>query len=70
MHEHKECEHELKYCKVCKVVYCELCNKQWYSYEVTVSTPFIVSPYITYDNGGTDLYPIDVTPKITCIHNS
>ncbi len=30
MHEHKVCEHELKYCSICKVVYCEKCGKQWY----------------------------------------
>jgi len=32
-HEHKECEHKrLAYCKVCKVVYCEDCSKEWADY--------------------------------------
>lgn len=29
MHEHTQCEHELKYCKICDTVYCEKCNKEW-----------------------------------------
>jgi hypothetical protein len=29
MHEHAECEHELKYCKQCDIVYCEKCSKEW-----------------------------------------
>ena len=29
MHEHCDCEHELKYCKVCDTVYCKLCHKEW-----------------------------------------
>ncbi len=29
MHEHKECEHEHKYCSKCDVVYCEKCGKEW-----------------------------------------
>ena len=35
MHEHNECEHEIKYCKVCNICYCEKCNKQWFSYSMT-----------------------------------
>lgn len=37
MHEHKECEHELKFCSKCNVVYCELCNSEWRK-PVTYST--------------------------------
>ena len=29
MHEHNNCEHELKYCRVCDVVYCEKCRREW-----------------------------------------
>ena len=29
MHEHNDCKHNLKYCKVCDVVYCEKCNSEW-----------------------------------------
>ena len=25
----KDCEHSLAYCKVCDVVYCPKCNKEW-----------------------------------------
>jgi hypothetical protein len=28
-HNHSECEHELKYCKQCKIVYCSKCEKEW-----------------------------------------
>lgn len=39
MHEHKECEHEIKYCKICDVCYCEKCNKQWSTYKVFYNQP-------------------------------
>lgn len=39
MHEHIQCEHEIKYCRVCDVCYCEKCKKQWYSYNITY-TPY------------------------------
>lgn len=29
MHNHDTCKHELKYCKICDVCYCEKCNKEW-----------------------------------------
>ena len=29
MHEHEECEHELKYCSHCDVVYCVKCEREW-----------------------------------------
>ena len=31
MHEHSYigCEHELKHCKHCDVVYCEKCQREW-----------------------------------------
>jgi len=36
MHIHSKCNHELKYCEQCDIVYCEKCNKEWkkeiYSY--------------------------------------
>jgi hypothetical protein len=49
MHEHIQCEHEIKYCKVCDVCYCEKCSKQWHSYNITT-----YSPYITYGDGTID----------------
>jgi len=42
-HEHKECEHKrLAYCKVCKVVYCEDCSREWSDY------PSFVYPNTTW----------------------
>lgn len=29
MHEHKQCEHEFKYCFQCDAVYCEKCGNEW-----------------------------------------
>ena len=54
MHEHDRCEHELKYCKICDVVYCEKCYKEWIMKITYVNYPTVyvgtnVSPYtITY----------------------
>lgn len=28
-HEHIECDHEVAYCKKCKLVYCKKCGKEW-----------------------------------------
>lgn len=42
MHEHNECNHNLKYCSVCDVVYCTTCNREWRAYR------FWGEPYITY----------------------
>lgn len=48
MHEHNECEHELKYCKKCDVVYCTKCKREWndhvpnykYSWYVSTTMPY------------------------------
>jgi hypothetical protein len=29
MNEHDKCEHVLQYCKICDIVYCDKCNKEW-----------------------------------------
>lgn len=29
MHNHSKCEHSLKFCKDCDVVYCETCKEEW-----------------------------------------
>ncbi len=70
MHEHKECEHELKYCSKCNVVYCEICNKEWYSYSITVSSPYTATWYNTQTISDKTTNPVNVTPVITCTHNS
>lgn len=46
MHEHNECEHELKYCKKCDVVYCEKCGREWNTFRYNITSPFTV----TYPN--------------------
>ena len=28
-HEHCGCNHNLKHCRVCNVVYCTICGKEW-----------------------------------------
>jgi hypothetical protein len=71
MHEHYECEHEIKYCSKCDVCYCTKCHKEWIFYHPYVypqTYPFT----ITYANG-TQTYLtgdkiIDTTPVITCNH--
>lgn len=35
-HEHIDCEHELAYCRECKVVYCKKCKEEWKSKEKIV----------------------------------
>lgn len=56
MHKHKVCEHEIKYCNICDVAYCEKCGKQWYSntYYISYTPPTTYvgtseAPKITYD---------------------
>lgn len=29
MHEHNNCNHKLEYCRVCDVVYCSKCSREW-----------------------------------------
>lgn len=29
MHDHKKCEHQLKFCEHCNIVYCDKCNEEW-----------------------------------------
>ena len=43
MHEHDVCEHELKYCKICDVVYCENCKKEWKYYIAWYNQPYKVT---------------------------
>lgn len=50
MHEHTQCEHEIKYCNVCDVCYCDKCGKQWSNFHIsyTPSTTWIpadANPY-------------------------
>ena len=53
-HEHC-CKHEnLKYCQVCKLVYCKGCNKEWRDWGWTYTNPWIhTSPTINPSHTGT-----------------
>jgi len=44
MHEHDECEHELRYCKKCDVVYCIKCKREWYGHQSYVY-PYVYPTY-------------------------
>ena len=39
MHNHDKCKHELKYCDICDVVYCEKCKKEWHKNTLTITSP-------------------------------
>ncbi len=43
-HDHTECDHQLKYCTVCKVPYCTVCGKEWHNYNYS----WAYQPYTTY----------------------
>lgn len=36
-HVHVECEHQIKFCKKCDVVWCSECSKEW-TYGATVTS--------------------------------
>lgn len=49
MHNHFEiCEHELKICTVCNVVYCPKCRNEWVQKTVMY---YYTYPQITYTDG-------------------
>lgn len=45
MHKHNHCNHELKYCDHCDVVYCTKCSREWGN---KVTYTFSTSPWIWY----------------------
>ena len=49
-HNHCTCEHKLKYCEHCDIVYCEKCKKEW---KKEVSNFTWTAPNI----GGTGTWP-------------
>ena len=53
MHDHCECEHELKYCKKCDVVYCQKCGREWGKWKPWDPnyTTTVYRYTITYPNG-------------------
>lgn len=48
MHEHNECEHNLKYCSKCNVVYCTKCKREWGGHQHNY-WPYYYPNTITYD---------------------
>lgn len=50
-HEHKECKHELEYCKHCDIVFCKKCGKEWkYNFaNLTFTTPSNITNLIPYN---------------------
>lgn len=68
MHQHDHCQHELKLCNQCGIVYCVKCGKEWgttwaqddYTYIPFYPTyPYPYTPYIPQTG---DFWP---TPPIT-----
>lgn len=57
MHEHNDCQHELKYCEHCDVVYCKKCKREWgktqyvYTYPWWNWQPSSSEPYKVTCNG-------------------
>lgn len=37
MHEHNECDHDLKYCAKCDVVYCAKCKREWSGHQHSIA---------------------------------
>ncbi len=64
MHEHKQCqcEHELKYCSNCDMVYCTKCEKEW-KYNYYYYTWYNHTYPIAYYNSA------EQPPIITCSHH-
>ena len=68
MHKHNcGCEHDLKYCGHCDVVYCSKCGKEWKQY-------FYYYSYYPYTTTiGTGIMPltntVDSTSLMACSHH-
>lgn len=47
MHKHNEliCQHELKYCKPCDIVFCEKCKSEWSAKHLNLSDYFKPTKY-------------------------
>jgi len=54
MHDHTSCEHKLKFCEKCDMVFCEVCKEEWKKEKVGLTSPqFIPAP---------NPYPYNTTP--------
>jgi len=70
LHTHHEhcCEHEqVKYCKICKVVYCVKCGKEWREnfWTYTYTYPTYSVPYQT---AGSSYKISDISTTTVCNH--
>ncbi len=61
-HLHNECEHNLKFCKKCNVVYCAKCKKEWNDH---VPNYFQYYPIWSYQTATTGH---EIKYETTCSH--
>ncbi len=79
-HEHNQCDHDLKYCPHCDVVYCTKCNREWGKERVVFKTVEVekekplkgtIITYPPVEISPTyifkDDHDIDITPIVTCL---
>jgi hypothetical protein len=68
MHEHCHCDHDLKYCEKCKVVFCKKCGQEWYENSIHIYPN--ITPAVTYrwDYTTTTVGDWD-SSKMICNHN-
>jgi len=64
-HEHHDCEHQVKYCKVCDVAYCTKCGKEWKSQQYHWYLPQWT---YTYSGGNYAITPTDSTATAGTSH--
>lgn len=58
MHEHNDCDHDLKYCSKCDVVYCTKCLREWGGHSHTWIYPgWTYRPYTIWS--GTSGWQLD-----------
>jgi len=63
MHDHNDCDHDLKYCGKCDVVWCRKCKKEWNTH-----SPYYPYWYNTYPCGGTGIITYTGNTTVACNH--
>ncbi len=61
-HDHCHCDHELKHCEHCDVVYCRKCKREW-GEKKTEYVPYYPYPYTPYIPYWSVIPPFEVTTK-------
>lgn len=66
-HKHDHCEHNLKHCSKCDIVYCSKCEREWgqhhtWTYPNTWIHPKYVQPLVTWKTTETASDSGEVTP--------